>query len=1437
MLGTRRLFACGLTCLLFAASPALAQAPKAEQMGWSAISRFGGDADGDGRLDAPQPRRFAALDVFPVLVRPSADACAAAQQQAEWRLDGRPLNAVELSGGPAECHAEVAVRGEGKHRIELRAGGRAEIARVDVDDRLVVALGDSVASGEGNPEAEGRRWLDEPCHRSAVAGFQQAATLVAQGLIHRSITFVSLACSGAEIEAGLLGPYGGVAPDEQVGDYQPQVTRLRRIDRVRAPGEHGTIDAVLLSVGANDVHFSEIVKACATRLRCRRGREAQLYADLARLETNYDRLGRELKSAAPAAPVLISEYFDPTRDEEGQFCGVSIGLATRAKMRWAYEALLAPLNAEIGEAATRNRWRFVGGIAKAFERHGYCADKADRWVRRLFGSVFGQHDVLGTLHPSEPGHAAIAELVAPPLDRALGLKPPPPAAPAGAEGDSASSWAWIVAAALAAIAVVAAALRFLISAGFGWLGAAGGALLAILLLVLALVPLLLGGLVALALRLARLLRPTWREDPCSAEPARPVLRQQAPATTQQILLLGGGIALLVALGFLFAGVVGSAILWLRFWSSHLPADQSLDAVSRGELIATGSQALAIFVALGLVAMGFAWLLDGKGQWVRSTRRGLIAIGLVEVAVAVLIGDLRRDEAVLAFGGLVVAALLLHFLLDRALAPSSPFRSGQAAKAVFDRVAGWLRSFADPSRRLLLRLWQALPLALLALAVLRALSVGTGDRYLWVLLPLLLAAVLFVLPGGLAARGVTRRPDLESLELPRIALALGGLACIAILLVRDQAWLAAAAAAAILLGVFCLTVAAASGQRFAPYGLAVLVSVPLFGAAVALLHGVDSPELQPVAVILESGKPVCGAYVGESDGKLWLGRLVLDERGSVDRPRRSAIVSIDSDRVATRTIGPLQPVAQTEAQAVALREQLLSARGGGDLAGRTPTCAPRAPEPKVVQSWQRRLAERYQPELVVDREDRFWPIPLKTIFSMQNEHGAICRQVAPGGDNCVRLGTQGQLPWAGGEGESLEYPAADTSVDAQHDQMVEALGSADPDTTAREYFLVSGKPGEGRPITIQYWFFYPFNYQPLRGEILRGGYHEGDWESVGVLLSAQAKRPRYLWMARHDKEGRLLPWNDDELETVDDHPVVFAARGSHADYESCADKVRYVAKYHLVDDHPTCDPKRQLRLAPEITPLTDLSRVAWGCWHGLLGHRSGGRSYEEIPYLVADAPRSPLWQQRFGGVVSKPCQGVAEPGGRDGPGEEVVEEAQGTPARLREGAGHLDPLVDRCSDWESHPPPVGTYMVACDQGALDTYLRSGLEDPGKAGVRIDAAGKGAPQVGEATLPAIRRDRAGTYLDGWWLSAVKPSTVSVFATCPQRDGVVGARFAAVEIAPGRPLHLLDRGAAGLWRLRTEDGTTVAKATPFVFEESGGELVERGPAPGRAVACGGS
>lgn len=1402
MLSRHRLLVavCGALAAFFVAHASLASAAVAPTgIGWTVIDRYGGDPDGDGKLDGAGPLNPVALDVFAVRVLPTRAVCAELDRAA-WRVDGVPVRPVLEPG--ESCGAVVRVRGEGEHKVKVLARNRVEVARVTVDDELIVALGDSVASGEGNPEGRDHHWLEKPCHRSAAAGFEQAARRLGEVDRRHSVTFVSLACSGARIDKGLLESYAGIAPAGKGAEFSPQVDRLKTIAEARAgkDGEGSGVDAVLLSVGANDVRFSDVAKRCAAWIDdCSKVLKEGVEQRLAGLEGAYDELGEALGEAAPDTPVLISEYFDPTHGEDGRFCRGPLA-TSRDESRWAYEHLLRPLNLEVEEAAERNGWQRVSGIAADFRGHGYCAAKKP-WVRTL-PKALKLKDPAGTLHPNEEGHQAIAKRVARPLAALLDFQTPadPPEADEGGGIPDVPKEALI----LLALIFVWPAWRAL------WIA-----------------------------------RATWTADPTGAKRAPPRLRgRRTQLSLRYLLLIAAGI--LVALGSMvvLAGLAGRAILWLRFWSAHLPADQAVRAVSGSELVSTGAAALAIFVGLGFLAAALAWLLDAKGREVRATRRGLIAIGLAEILAAVWIGDFRQEQQLQLLFGLLAAALFLHYLVDRALEWRRSLRSRGGTVSPLKQA--WVRfkergtEFVRRDESALLRLWKLVPFALLAGALFLSTWTDGTDRRLaiaaWVF-----AAMAFALPGGIAARGV-RWGKLDeagkaALTLPRIALASTGFALVVIFLVREEPWLAGVATVAVLLGLLCLAVAAASGERFGPYGLAVLVSVPLFAGAAAFLHGLDSPELQPVAAILDNGEAVCGAYVGESDGRLWLARLVLDDDAGNHRPQRGSIEPLEVDRVAASSLGSLEPVDLVDLRARQLRDELLEERGDADPVKRTPSCAPTPAMRASIAGTEGRpdpdpdleLAEEFQPELVLDRHDGFWPVPVETLFSIRDRRSTICRKVTAG--DCLRLGTPGEFPWIGGQGESLEYPAADNDIDEQHDQMVAALGSADPEASATEYYLVDRTP-QG-PISIQYWFFYPFNYQPAGEHFVPGGFHEGDFEAIAVLLSASGQ-PRYVYMNRHNEEGRAFPWADEALSRPDGHPRVFAARGSHATYENCEGQVRPFAIKGLIDDHPTCDEGRQLHLMPEVTPLVDLSRVGWACWQGLFGHRRGGVGvYETLPALINDAPKSPLWQQKFGGVEKQPCHGLPDPGGRDGPGEEVLEEGSGVPAHLRENASPLENAIDDCKDWE-RPATSGIYMVACSQGGLKRYVKSGLESPGRAQVRIEARGRTSPPPDPLPVPAVRRNRHGAYLSDWQISAKHQATVTVFASCPSKEGVVSARFEDVVLVPGEPLTLRDQGPGGTWLLTGPDGSAEWEAVPYTNRAKDGTLAPRAPRPGKYLPC---
>ena len=180
-------------------------------------------------------------------------------------------------------------------------------------DILIAGLGDSVASGEGNPDRpialsdegfcfrsylgtaaaqyyrpsragyKGGRaceapdtlavwqrqsalWFNPACHRSLYSYQTRTALALAVQYPHIAVTYLPLACTGATIADGLFGSQrardclpaksGGACQGKingQLAELRDALTAAKR----RQPDRK--LDLVLLSVGANDIYFSGLV--------------------------------------------------------------------------------------------------------------------------------------------------------------------------------------------------------------------------------------------------------------------------------------------------------------------------------------------------------------------------------------------------------------------------------------------------------------------------------------------------------------------------------------------------------------------------------------------------------------------------------------------------------------------------------------------------------------------------------------------------------------------------------------------------------------------------------------------------------------------------------------------------------------------------------------------------------------------------------------------------------------------------------------------------------------------------------------------------------------------------------------------------------------------------------------------------------------------------
>ena len=115
---------------------------------------------------------------------------------------------------------------QGPYTVQLTATGllgsdgpQQATTGIQVKDVLIVSIGDSYASGEGNPVVPGvisPQWAYSPdpamntenadAHRSTIAGPAQFALELQESNPHQAVTFVSVANSGASIPVGVLGP-------------------------------------------------------------------------------------------------------------------------------------------------------------------------------------------------------------------------------------------------------------------------------------------------------------------------------------------------------------------------------------------------------------------------------------------------------------------------------------------------------------------------------------------------------------------------------------------------------------------------------------------------------------------------------------------------------------------------------------------------------------------------------------------------------------------------------------------------------------------------------------------------------------------------------------------------------------------------------------------------------------------------------------------------------------------------------------------------------------------------------------------------------------------------------------------------------------------------------------------------------------------------------
>lgn len=300
-----------------------------------------------------------------------------------------------------------------------------------------------------------------------------------------------------------------------------------------------------------------------------------------------------------------------------------------------------------------------------------------------------------------------------------------------------------------------------------------------------------------------------------------------------------------------------------------------------------------------------------------------------------------------------------------------------------------------------------------------------------------------------------------------------------------------------------------------------------------------------------------------------------------------------------------------------------------------------------------LARTYQPTVKVSVLDRFWPVSVTAVLVERSPTGAGTEVVS--GARTIESPTLADLRASDPTSAYLDYPAVLADKAAQMRAFLRGIGvpessiaawpvnlSGAAERTGQIYFYDGGThcTFAGHVLTgyraLEYWFFYPFNYypmtvdaagmlaHPLQTDGTDIDYHEGDWEHVTVLMAPNGT-PAYVWMARHDTEGVLIPW--DQVQTDGTHPIVYPALGGHPSYPDCGAHPR--AKLAAaVEDYVVCG--QGLYTFPGATTrLVDLGHVSWSCWRGHFGTTTGTTATSDADdpsgLILVAGPGTPLRQ--------------------------------------------------------------------------------------------------------------------------------------------------------------------------------------------------------------------
>ncbi len=324
----------------------------------------------------------------------------------------------------------------------------AEARKIGKNDVWIAALGDSFASGEGNPNNTGVpindwKWLDDEfCNRSKHGWPYLVAKELSPRVSPRALHLSFLACTGAQLQHGLLEPFTSAPAGFKAVTRKPQLDRLE--EQINAAGR--LPDVVFMSAGGNDLGFGSLVMECLGLIPSKRvcpGGEASRDLDqrMSRITGSnglYALTANRLSAmGVPANRVFLLGYPNPLEGRKRNLSGWSdlkirsacvtpLIPGGKAPWTWASNNVVKPLQALQRDVVATHGWRLINGHVDDFERHSYCPRNSvtggDSWWVGILSMLVRQWGFTGAFHPNQRGHQAIADAVLGPVSQLVSAR-------------------------------------------------------------------------------------------------------------------------------------------------------------------------------------------------------------------------------------------------------------------------------------------------------------------------------------------------------------------------------------------------------------------------------------------------------------------------------------------------------------------------------------------------------------------------------------------------------------------------------------------------------------------------------------------------------------------------------------------------------------------------------------------------------------------------------------------------------------------------------------------------------------------------------------------------------------------------------------------------------------------------------------------------------